>query len=137
MIDLDQLAEDLVHDEGERLKPYRCTAGKLTIGVGRNLDDRGITSAESRYLLRTDIAVVLADLDRHLPWWRKLSERRQRALANMCFQRGIGRLSGFKKALAALERGDYDEAAREALDSAWARQTPARAQRFAKIIKEG
>lgn len=133
---IDALKADLVRDEGLRLKPYRDTVGKLTIGVGRNLDDVGISDAEAGHLLGNDISGVLADLDRALPWWRGLSEARQRALANMCFNLGLTRLQGFKKMLAALEAGDWPAAAREALDSKWARQVGARATRIAEAFAE-
>jgi len=111
-----RLEAELIRDEGERFKVYRCTEGKQTIGVGRNLDARradgslGITAAEagalgitrakllasgctravSRALLAADIAGCEADLDRTLPWWRDLDPVRQRVLLNMCFNMGIG-----------------------------------------------
>lgn len=128
---------ELCRDEGERLKPYRDGVGKLTIGVGRNLDDVGITAAESGVLLENDIAAAAAGLDRALPWWRGLSEARQRALLNMAFNLGVSRLRGFRGMLAALEAGDCERAAAEALDSRWASQVGARAQRIAAMIREG
>ena len=39
-MNMDALISELELDEGVRLSPYRCTAGFLTIGVGRNLDTR-------------------------------------------------------------------------------------------------
>lgn len=136
-MDIAQLKQDLVRDEGLRLMPYRCTAGKLTIGVGRNLDDVGLTEAEALYLLEQDLDRVQADLDRTMPWWRALSERRQQALANMAFNLGITHLRGFRNLLAALQAGDYDRAASEALASKWAAQVGGRAQRIAAAFKEG
>jgi lysozyme len=109
----------------------------LTIGIGRNLDDVGITPAEARYLLEGDIARAMAGLDSELPWWRKMSDRRQRALVNMAVNLGIGGLLKFKKMLAAMERGDWSEASRQALDSRWAEQVGERAKRIAKMIWEG
>lgn len=136
-MDVAPLLDELKRDEGVRLKPYRCTAGKLSIGVGRNLDDVGITESEAEYMLRTDVARSMSDLDRFFPWWRRMSEPRQRALCNMAFNMGIGTLAKFRKMLAALERGDYEDAAREALSSAWATQVGARSQRIAAMIREG
>lgn len=136
-MDMKRLVEDLKRDEGLRLKPYRCTAGKLTIGVGRNLDDVGVTEAEAEMLLAGDVGKATADLDRALPWWRNLSDARQRALANMCFNLGLTRLMGFRGMLAALESGDFDGAAEAALDSAWARQVGERATRIAAMFREG
>ncbi len=135
---LDTIETDLIRDEGLRLKPYTDTVGKLTIGVGRNLDDVGISDAEARHLLRNDIMAAVRDLDRNIPWWRDLSEGRQRALLNMCFNMGWPTLSAFRKMLAALRTGDYDTAAAEALDSRWARQVGQRADRIAAaLIREG
>jgi len=131
------LRADLIRDEGEHFKPYRCPAGKLTIGVGRNLDDVGITLAESRFMLETNITLVVEQLDRALPWWRSLSEAQQRALLNMGFNLGLPRLLGFKRMLAALQQGDYEIAAAQALDSTWAKQVGDRAQRIAALIREG
>lgn len=136
-MDMAAMKRELVRDEGLRLKPYRCTAGRLTIGVGRNLDDAGLTAEEADYLLENDIGRAMADLDRALPWWRGLSGARQRALANMCFNLGLSRLLGFRTMLADLAAGDGAGAARAALDSAWARQVGRRADRIAKMLAEG
>ncbi len=135
MPDLDALQADLVRDEGQRLKPYRDTVGKLTIGIGRNLDDRGLTEDECLFLLQTDIGVTFADLDHNAPWWRYLTEPRRRALANMCFNLGWPRLSKFVNMLAALEVGNYSTAADQALDSRWAEQVGDRAMRIAELFR--
>ena len=127
----------LVLHEGLRLHPYRCTAGKLTIGVGRNLDDRGITQAEAMMMLENDISEVEKDLDREYPWWRDMSPARQCVLADMCFNLGLFRLSGFVNALKAMLDGHYDDAADHMLDSLWARQVGQRAQRLAKMMRDG
>ena len=116
------LRQDLIRDEGLRLKPYRCTAGKLSIGVGRNLDDVGISKSEAEYMLHNDILNVQIELDRNLPWWRKMSEARQLVLANMAFNMGIQTLLGFKNTLSAMERGDYAAAAVGMGSSKWAVQ---------------
>ncbi len=133
----DPIMADLKRDEGLRLKPYRCSAGRLTIGYGRNLDDVGITHGEAEILLEHDIRRSLAALDRALPWWRTLSGDQQRGLINMCFQLGIGGLRKFEKMLAALKDSNYNKAADEALDSLYAKQTPERAKRVAKLFREG
>lgn len=127
----------LIADEGLRLKPYRCPAGKLTIGVGRNLTDKGISKAEAYIMLQNDMDEVEDALDRILPWWRGLSEGRQQALLNMCFNLGINGLLGFRRMLAALQGGDYMAAADEMLASKWAAQVGDRAQRIAKMTREG
>ncbi|MCW2248313.1 lysozyme [Azospirillum fermentarium] len=136
-MNLDQLKADLIRDEDLKLRAYTCTAGKTTVGVGRNLDDVGISRDEALYLLDNDIRRVTADLNREFPWWRRLSEPRQRAVANMCFNMGINRLKGFRKMLAALQAGDYGRAAAEATDSAWFRQVGVRGPRVVALIRNG
>jgi lysozyme len=131
------LADEITRDEGLRLKPYKCTADKLTIGIGRNLEDVGITPSEARMLLQGDIARVCADLDRQLSWWMTLSDNRQRALANMGFNLGVPGLLKFRNMLAAMQSGDFNRAAEEALASKWAGQVGERAHRIAKMIREG
>lgn len=131
-----ELMADLKRDEGLRLKPYRDSVGKLTIGYGRNLDDNGITEDEAGMLLDFDVTVVTTELDRVLPWWRAMPLPARRGLANMCFNLGLPRLRGFVKMLAALRSGDWYAAADEALDSRWARQVGARADRIARLYRQ-
>jgi lysozyme len=155
------LRAELSRDEGERLKVYRCTAGKRTIGVGRNLDDVGISKAEtealkitvascvqkgiskaaSQALLSNDIKRAKADLDRVLPWWRKLDLVRQRVLINMCFNMGIGNggngLTSFRNTLRYIREGHYSDAADNMLASKWAGQVGNRAKRLAELMRLG
>ncbi len=137
MMKLSDLIADLKRDEGVKMKPYTDTVGKLTIGVGRNLDDRGITEAEAEHLLVNDIAVAQDDLDRNVSYWREWPDNVQRAVANMCFQMGWTKLKYFTNMWAALEADDWEAAAAEALDSLWARQTPERARRVADMMRLG
>ena len=133
---MEGLKKDLIAEEGIRLKPYLCPAGKTTIGVGRNLDDVGITQDEAMEMLDNDIDRVNAQLAKALPWLETKSPDVQRAIANMTFQMGIGALLKFKKMLAAIQARDYNAARREALNSAWAKQTPQRAKRVTDLFKE-
>ena len=82
---MDRIKEQLVRHEGLRLKPYRCTAGKLTIGYGRNLDDRGISKKEAYAMLEKDILDCEKWLIDEIPEiYNKLDEVRQSVLLNMC-----------------------------------------------------
>ena len=135
---LEGLTRDLERDEGLRLSPYRCPAGKLTIGYGRNLDRKphGISAPEATYLLENDIAEVLALTRSRYPWFNRLPPNQKRALANMIFQMGIGTIRQFRLMLEALERGDAEAAVADALDSRWARdQTPKRAKRVTDLMR--
>lgn len=131
------LREMLITDEGLRLKPYRDTVGKLTIGVGRNLDDLGISKDEAMIMLDNDILAAVDALDKTFPWWRGMSEVRQRVLVNMCFNLGIHGVANFRKALAAMEAGDYTTAAKEMEDSEWYRQVGGRAIRLVSLMRNG
>jgi lysozyme len=135
--DRDILMQELIRDEGLKLQPYRCTAGKLTIGVGRNIDDRGITKAEAMYLLNNDVAICESELTAVLPKWRELSETRQRVLLNMIFNLGRDRLSKFTKFIACLKMGDFPGAADQMMDSLWAKQVGQRAVRLRDDLLRG
>lgn len=137
MIEREAMIRQLRLHEGERLKPYRCTAGKLTIGVGRNLEDRGITREEAAYLLANDIAAEERELLRALPWVAKLDEVRQRVLLDMAFNMGVVGLLAFKRTLATIQAGDYQRAAAMMLDSKWAGQVGQRAERLSRMMATG
>jgi lysozyme len=137
MFDLATLQNELIRDEGLKLKPYRDTVGKLTVGCGRNLDDVGITETEAKYLMANDIVSVCAGLDRALPWWRAIADARQRALVNIAFNVGVHGLLGYRKMLEAMQAGDFKTAAAECLDSDAARDLPNRYHRIANLIEEG
>lgn len=131
------LLEQLMRHEGLRLKTYKCTSGKLTIGVGRNLDDVGITKEEAMYLLKNDISRCMIECKLKIPVFDLLNNVRQNVLLNMCFQMGISGLLKFKKFLSFLEKQDFDSAAEEMLKSKWAEQTPNRAKELSGVIKKG
>jgi lysozyme len=131
----------LLRHEGVKRSAYQDHLGYWTIGVGRLIDERkggGLSMAEIEYLLDNDINRVVYGLETSLPGslWFTLSGKQKQALANMAFQLGVGGLLKFKKMLAALERGDLEEAEREALNSRWAEQTPNRAREVAAMLKE-
>lgn len=128
------LARQLMIDEGLRLKPYRCTAGKLTIGVGRNLDDRGITEGEAMTLLNNDIKKVHSDCVTRIGGFIHMPDEVQEVLCNMCFNMGINGLLEFKNTLELLRTEKYEEAARAMLDSKWAQQVGQRAIRLSAKI---
>ena len=127
----------LIKHEGLRLKPYRDTVGKLTIGVGRNLDDVGITREEALYLLGNDIFRVKAGLYDAFLWSINLDAVRKDVVINMVFNLGLGRFKRFKRMIAAIERQDWDGAAKEMLDSKWAKQVGRRAIELAQMMKSG
>ena len=133
----DALISQLIIDEGIKLKPYTDSVGKLTIGVGRNLNDVGISEDEARYLLGDDIQRTQNALDAALPSWRSLSENRQAVICNMAFNMGTVRLLEFRNMLHCLQAADFEGAAKEMLASQWARQVGKRADRLADAMRNG
>ena len=138
---MESLVEQLIRHEGLRLNPYRCPTGKLTIGVGRNIEDRGITEAEAMVMLENDIAGARADVDMLLEQFQidkwRLNQARQNALINMAFNIGRRQLSGFKKMFAAIKDGNFDLAAAEMLDSKYAADVGQRAVELANQLSSG
>ena len=126
----------LVHEEGYRAKPYRCTSGALTIGIGYNLD-AGMPFDEALLLMRHRVDGIRRALLERYEWFPKLNEARQAALVSMAYQMGTAGLFSFRRTLASIGSGNYEQASREMLDSKWARQTPARAQRTAYMMRYG
>jgi lysozyme len=134
-MDLTQVRKRLIEHEGIKLKPYHCTAGKLTIGVGRNLDDRGISQATATQMLEEDIEIVLDELKRALPFWEKLKWNYKEALVDLAFNMGVPRLMMFRNMLSAIEADDPDKAAEELLDSRYASQVGVRASNIAGLLR--
>ena len=136
---LDSLKRMTKEFEGCRLKPYKCTAGKLTIGYGRNLDDVGISQAEANMMFEADFARAESDVRKICKEFginvEDLIEQRFYVLVDMCFNLGYNRLKTFKKFLTALKKGLYDDAAKEMLDSLWAKQVGNRATKLAALMR--
>lgn len=145
--DAEKFRAHLVVSEGLRLRLYTDTVGKRSIGIGRNLDDVGISEDEAWYLAENDIRRTERDLDRHLPWWRGLGDVRMRVMLDMCFNMGIGwpgsagepgkGLRSFVNTLEAIRAGRYDDAADGMLASKWASQVGRRAVKLAHMMRTG
>jgi len=134
---MSKLIEQIKRHEGLRLKPYRCTANKLTIGYGRNIEDAGISEDEAELLLFNDLARCTKEIEKHVKAFNKLNDARQSVLVNMCFNLGINGLLKFKKFLAAVNDGFVELAAKEMLDSRWAKQVGSRAIELSEQMKTG
>lgn len=135
--DLDRLRAQLELHEGLRLKPYTDTAGKLTIGIGRNLTDVGISEEEARMLLDHDILQARAGLEARYPWFAGLDVIRQRVLIDMAFNLGVERLGHFRNTLKAVAEGRWSAAKAGMLNSLWATQVVSRAVRLANMMESG
>ena len=134
-----KIKEYIKENEGLRLKPYKCSAGKSTIGWGRNLDDKGISENEAELMLTEDINDCIDSLCGIFNYLglRLLSEKRQLVLIDMIFNLGASRFSKFKKMIQAVKDRDFEEAAKQLLESRYAKQVPNRANRNAEMMREG
>lgn len=141
------LEDQIIFEEGEKLHMYKCTRGFNTIGVGHNCDaspyfhgqkiPNTITKEQSREILADDLQKTVSQLHAAWPQIGLLQGARHDAVIQMAFQLGVNRLLGFKMMLKALNAQEWAKASKEALDSDWAKQTPARAKRVAHQILTG
>lgn len=123
--------------EGVRQYPYRDTVGKLTVGVGFNLDDVGLLPEEIDFILSNRLNLVRTKLSALLPWFDDLDEVRQAVLIDMAYNLGEAGLLRFKQTLASVKDGDYVTAAEQMLDSKWADQVGRRADRLSDMMRYG
>ncbi len=131
---MNHLKKLIIKHEGFKTKPYVDTVGKITIGVGRNLEDVGLSRREVMMLLENDIYRCEKEANT-FPWFKSLPLAKQDAIISMLFNMGLTRFMGFKKMIAALEAGDYHQAASEMLDSKWAQQVGHRAVELAVLMR--
>lgn len=137
-VDLAKLTQSIKLHEGLRLLPYLDTVGKITIGYGRNISDKGISLDEASILLDHDISAVLEQAQSE-PWWQNVkgNDVRARACCEIIFNIGIGDFRTFKNAISCLLANDFSGAARNFLDSQWTRQVNGRAVILCRMIETG
>tara|TARA_B100000287_G_scaffold122477_1_gene114348 strand:+ start:21932 stop:22345 length:414 start_codon:yes stop_codon:yes gene_type:complete len=134
-MDIENLKKTLIEDEGLELKLYQCTSGKNSIGVGRNLDDRGISHETAMQMLEEDIEIVQHEIKENINFFHTLPDIVQQAICNLVFNMGMPRYLQFKRHLVHLRNHDFDKAADELLDSKYASQLPNRSKRVADMIR--
>ena len=128
------LKEQLIRHEGLRLTVYDCPAGYKTIGVGRNIEQKGITEEEAVYLLDNDIEYFTEQLEDNLIGFQELPEDKKAVLVNMAFNLGVNGLLKFKNMLAAITEERWEDASSEMLNSRWADQVGNRAIELSEIM---
>lgn len=132
-----RLSKQLETDEGRRRRLYKDTVGKLTIGVGRNIEDRGLRDDEIDLMLSNDIDEAIGIARALIPTFDKLDDVRQEVVTNMALNLGMTRLGGFKQFIGALVRFDFQRATTEMMDSKWYEQVGDRGKRLAYAMREG
>jgi len=134
---LKEILESIRSHEGLKLEPYECTEGKLTIGYGRNLEDKGISLVEAEIMLNNDVTDVYTELLQKVDYFDILPIHVQSVLIEMAYQMGVSGLFKFKQTLLHIQNNDFESASVEMLISKWAKQTPKRAQTLSNLMKGG
>lgn len=132
---MSKLIEQLKRHEGFRSKPYKCTEGFTTIGYGFNVD-AGISELLAELILKNQVYTIEYELG-SFGWFDSINEARQDVVINMVFNIGKSGFMQFKKMIAAIEHGDFEEAATQMLDSKWAKQVGNRAVELAEQMRVG
>ena len=135
-MDLERVKKLIEENEDRVLRPYVCTSGKLTIGVGRNLTDVGISWDEADNLFTADVNKAYFSLCKILgkEEFLALPETAQVVLMDMCFNLGETRLKGFVKMLDAVKEWDWTKMINEMIDSTWCKQVPTRASKLILMV---
>jgi|TARA_R110000782_G_C14661813_1_gene397936 lysozyme len=134
-MDMVRLRETITRHEGSRLQMYQDSLGIWTIGVGHNIQEKGISPKVMELMLDEDLEEAISELKRSVSFFSKMPQQVQEALVNLSFNLGIPRLMQFKKTLALLREGDFESAADELLDSRYAEQVGRRALEIADMIR--
>ena len=132
-----RLVESVKRHEGWREKAYQDTEGIWTVGYGRNLQELTISKELGTQWLVEDIAEAMGYARGFEEWTKLNTDARRNVFVEMIFNMGPSRVAGFKNMLRAIKEQDWVKASEEMLDSRWARQVGRRADRLAKLMKEG
>jgi lysozyme len=125
------LLESVLLNEGFRERPYQDTKGVWTIGHGLTY----ITKQESQEIVIKRLLEIRREL---YPKIFLLSPVRQDIIVEMAYQMGMAGIYKFKNMWEAIDRRDINGAAKEMLDSQWARSdSPARAHEMAECFLVG
>ena len=134
----DTLVAEVKLAEGFRANAYQDTAGVWTVGYGTNLQALVISESQAETWCIQKLDESTSEAGMAFAWFAGLSDGRQRAVVEMIYNLGLPRFQGFRKLISAMSRGDYAQAAVEALDSDWASQVGlVRATRIADLLQHG
>lgn len=141
-MNMGRLIDTLVRHEGSVIRggrhmPYKDTVGKLTIGYGRNLTDKGLSQDEARTLLLNDVQETINAVRSAYDWFDSLDDVRQEVVINMAFNMGLGGFSTFKNTIRYINQGNYMDAALNMLKSKWAGQVKRRAIELSEMMRTG
>lgn len=147
MIDIDKLRLLLTKHEDKRYRLYSDKtgveyrspkgSGKLTIGIGYNIEDLGLPDEIIQLLFKITLQEAVETCQLFFPAWRDINSDRSIALASVAFNLGRTKFSGFKNMIAAVNRQDWQAAAAELMDSDAARELPKRYKELHDMLKGG
>ncbi len=150
--------EDFIEpQEGFRSHLYLDSNGIWTIGWGRNMEDvglsseekaylgvpprdikvTGITEEEGKYMLGHDIQRTITGCCHAFDWFESLDNIRKAVVVDMAFNMGIQGFKKFKETIIYISTGRWEEAAREMLNSSWAREVKGRAKVLSEMMRTG
>ena len=133
----DNLKLMLMRHEGLKLSLYKDSVGIWTIGIGRNLEANGISRDEAMLMLDNDISKAKLGLSHTFPWYLSLDDVRQAVMVDMTFNMGIAGFAKFALTIDHIKRGDYLEASKEMLKSAWSHQVGQRSYELSEMMRTG
>lgn len=133
-----KLFEVIEEGEGRERLPYKDTVGKLTIGVGFNLDDVGLYDEEIDFILQNRVNKKYKEVEDAFgdKWFNDLSDVRKVVVLDMVYNLGITKFRRFAKTIAYIQEGDFESASKEMLDSKWADQVGRRARKLSRMMRE-
>lgn len=125
--------------------PYIDSVGVATIGYGTTrvldkpvtLNDAAMTESVARQVLRQDLFTACKDAQALFSRFNEMDDVRQEVLANLAYNLGKPRLSGFTKLIEAAEDLDYLNMAEEMRDSRWFKQVGQRGLRLYYAMQKG
>jgi len=129
------LLESIKHHEGFVEHVYDDSLGIPTIGYGFAIKDLVLEEDLCDEILLRKLRILGRSVMGKFPFFDSLPSECKSVLMEMCYQLGVRGVSKFKKALKAMDDGDWEKAADEMLDSKWAKQTPGRAKEMSDIIR--
>jgi len=145
-LDKEKLKETLKIDEGVVYEIYNDHLGYATFGIGHLVLETdpehgqtvGTPVSEERVneCFEKDVQTVIEDCKKLHDGWDGYPQEVKQVIANMMFNMGLTRLSKFKNHNAALQSGNWKEAAKEGRDSRWYKQVTNRAERLMKRLEE-
>jgi len=124
----------LIKHEGFKAVLTTDTTGHYFYGYGHDASTP-ISTTAGGVILDDDIQWHATHLPLAWPLFNSLSDARKCVLMDMSYNLGLQGLLEFKEMLAALEAGNYDEAADQMLNSLWAKQVGDRAIEDADIMR--